>query len=854
MRYFLLAFIFTTILGSSSAQEVGVVSATYHDITARYNGYFIAKERLAEIEQRVYDAYTWDYTQILPIYPQFDSTMSKSLENEINECVEKASIAIQRHPESRWEDDAYILVGKARMYESSFQDAIETFKYVNTHGDELVDRHKALMELLRVFTEAHEYRNAEAVMDYLEREEIAEENKQLYHHHLAYYYQVRENYPYMIENLVRSEKRMPKGPERARINFVIGQVYQELEQDDSAYYHYKRALRGSKTYELSFFTKLNMSQVSQLAKTENVKKIHRYFRKLLRDQKNIEYQDRIYFEMGNFELKRGNLGKAIEHYKSSLSVQSNNQRQRSYSYLKLGQIYYDSLSNYPMAKAYYDSTIRVLDKEHDDYELSALRQEVLADFVKYFTILNTNDSLIALSKIAPDSLVRIISRELDDKESEFLTAKELAKKAKREQRAASRQTNSYYSEENQVTISGTIEGEWYFYNVAQLSQGYSQFRERWGDRTLEDNWRRGDRVNKQLTETSPTIEKEKPSEEDGSSEEEVFDRESEKSKLLSTIPRNEDDIHELEVEIELAHYELGKIYNLKLIEPINAIYHFEQIVNRFPESQYKPEVLYQLYLLQMDGDSSKSMRAGNTLVEFYPETIYAKLVLNPNYIEDSKRLNLKMKGIYERVYARYSLNEYDTAIFLADSALQDNPQSEYTQYLRLVRAMAKGQKEGVDQFQIELNKFVLENPDSDLAPYAAQLVKSSEDFQSDLFSASRAIYLPQLNEKHFFMLIYRRDSELSERARMLVNNFVSNNKMALDVGTLVLNETFALVRVEEFPGKGSATAFKEMFENAVAVNTEDEFYLLLITLDNFEIFYETKDLETYLTFFEKNYL
>ncbi|MEM9337462.1 MAG: methyltransferase, partial [Bacteroidota bacterium] len=118
-------------------------------MTAHYNSYFIAKERINEIEQTIFDAQQWNYDKILPIHAQFDSVQAASLKDQLEDCIQKSSISIQRHPGSKWEDDSYILVGKARYYGMEFPDAVETFKYVNTKSDNDQSRHEALAELIR---------------------------------------------------------------------------------------------------------------------------------------------------------------------------------------------------------------------------------------------------------------------------------------------------------------------------------------------------------------------------------------------------------------------------------------------------------------------------------------------------------------------------------------------------------------------------------------------------------------------------------------------------------------------------------------------------------------------------------
>ena len=63
-----------------------------------------------------------------------------------------------------------------------------------------------------------------------------------------------------------------------------------------------------------------------------------YLTKLLKDEKNEEYQDRIYYEFAMLELKKGNQDEAIEYLRKSIRSNMNNQRQKALSYYKIGQI------------------------------------------------------------------------------------------------------------------------------------------------------------------------------------------------------------------------------------------------------------------------------------------------------------------------------------------------------------------------------------------------------------------------------------------------------------------------------------------------------------------------------------
>ena len=124
--------IFLTFIATScSSEKKTLVSKSYHNLTAHFNAYYLANERIEEVEAGYWEGYEDNYYNILKIFPVVDTVTAKSFSEPLEDAVKKASIAIQNHKNSKWVDDSYILVGKARYYGADFVNAIETFKYVN---------------------------------------------------------------------------------------------------------------------------------------------------------------------------------------------------------------------------------------------------------------------------------------------------------------------------------------------------------------------------------------------------------------------------------------------------------------------------------------------------------------------------------------------------------------------------------------------------------------------------------------------------------------------------------------------------------------------------------------------------
>ncbi|MBE63912.1 MAG: methyltransferase [Flammeovirgaceae bacterium] len=836
-------------MAGCSTYSSNPIGSSYHNLTAHYNAYFIANEHMKAIETELYDNFEWNYNKILPIYVPVDSNDANSYEEQLTDLIEKASIAIQRHEGSRWEDDSYILVGKARYYALEYADAIETFKYVNKEGEDDNARHEALIELIKTFVDFNEINNAIVVSDYLKKEDLNSKNKKELSMARAYLYQKRKDLDQLVKNLVEAEALMSRGKQRARIDFIIGQVYQQLGFDAEAYNYYQSTLRNTPEYELEFYTKLNMAQVTVLSKNGDIKKIRKYFKKLLKDPKNLEYKDKIYYEMAYFELKQGNLDGAIGYFKKSAASSVNNKRQKAYAYLNLGRIYYDSIKNFELAQAYYDSTVSVMPTDEEDYAKIKQRQEILDDFVKQLTIIRTNDSLISLSALPRDSVLAL-AKEIAENEA----AKEKERKKKEEQKRQNLARNTAFDREGADLIgTNPVSGaEWYFYSPASVSRGVAEFERVWGNRPLEDNWRRSSKSGSEGS--TEVVSNDSKNLDVSESEEDLIAQRV--TELVSKVPSSEEQITVMLGEVENALYALGNIYNFNLEEKANAIETFESLLVRFPDSEFEPEVLYQLYLLYKTSDNPLAIDRADILKSKYPDSIYAKLVDNPNYREESQMETAKLKKLYTKAYNLYDQGEYSKSRFILDSALTASPDNVFSDNLALLNVLNIGKQEGQYKYQYELNNFLKTYPESDLFKYAQSLLKASEDYQINLYNSAKARFVEYFKQKHYIVIVYPNKDELSQSITGEVDAVIDSKNFGFTTGNLILDENHALVLINEFPGKDTANNFLKLIQSQINFGEKykgEKIYSFAITEDNFNIFYQTRDINAYLNFFEKHY-
>ena len=122
--------------------DANLISRGYNDVTTRNNYYFNTRlvylEMLADIELQ----YERDYDDILPLYFHQKVADFSTYESEIETILDKTSIVMQLHDNTRWKDDVYLMLGKARYLNGEYYDAIRTFQFVVTTMKEDVGKSK----------------------------------------------------------------------------------------------------------------------------------------------------------------------------------------------------------------------------------------------------------------------------------------------------------------------------------------------------------------------------------------------------------------------------------------------------------------------------------------------------------------------------------------------------------------------------------------------------------------------------------------------------------------------------------------------------------------------------------------
>ena len=705
-KYFIYLTCLCGILYGCSQNSSSPLAVGFHNINAKYNALFQANIKLKEVEKGLFEAHKDNYSQLLPILIPIDSNSAGAMNEQLIAIIKKASLVAERHQNSKWLDDAYVLIGKARLLKQDYKNAIETFKYVNTNATSDKARDAALIGLMRCYTEQGEFQTALRVAELLREEPLDNENTRDFYLTKAYLHQLKEEYKTSVAILEEALPYMKKNEQKARTIFAAGQMYEALDDKNSASEKYLAVSKNRPSYDLGFYSKLNNALV--LGQTDG-------FQKLLKDAKNKDLQDKIYEAMSSVEMRKGNSKDGVKLLQSS-ARNSQNLKQLPYTFLKLADLAYNKMGDYEMAAAYYDSTASLLPQNDPAYKRVVDKQRSLRDFVTQNNIIKTEDSLQRLAKMNPAQLEKVLEKVVLDKN---------AKEAE-DLRKAQEIVNRGMQQQNKTdAFIDPTKSTWYFTNLIAQQQGKTTFSNVWGPRALEDNWRRSSKdnalsfdsnnsQNSNLGLKNLSIPTEKFG---GGLKADVAD-------LRAKIPFSKEAFEASMKRKEDATFELGKIYKFRLNEPKNAISTLDNFISSFPKSSHEPEALYLLALLNEENPSGKETYR-KRLMKDYEDSYFARLLNRTSTETLSTGKESESQKLYAEAYEYYAQNNFTDALSFVETGLKQYPNSQIEDKFVFLKAMILAKTQTVDIYQKALKNFITDFPKSQLITMAKERLEAS---------------------------------------------------------------------------------------------------------------------------------
>ncbi|TDE16280.1 type IX secretion system periplasmic lipoprotein PorW/SprE [Dyadobacter psychrotolerans] len=693
----------------------------FHNFSARYNAYFMGDQDLAEAEFAIKKAYKEDYNQLLPILIPLDSVLALPAKPQLESAIKKASIVAEKHQNSRWLDNSYIILGKSRLYLGQWADGLEALRYVYANGRDENDKNAALVVLMKAYVSRKDYSNALGVAEYLSQQPLPKASLKDFYLTKAYLHQQNSEYLTSVAILEETFPLLKKSTETARIHFAAAQMYDRLGQYALANKHYKGVTKNRPDYDLGFYSSMNSLQ-NRVILEPNSDLSSVGFDKMLKDRKNDDLRDRIYFTMGLLAEHQKKLPEAVDYLKKSAASSGKNQSQKAYTYLQLARINYESLEKFELAKMYYDSALTILPKDAPEYRLVSDRKRALDSFVTEFSIVSREDSLQKLAQMNPVALNNKIDAIIEAKEKARLEEEKRTQEALAAKAAI--QNNVAALPGSPIQDAG--QRRWELYDPALVSQGKIEFRRAWGNRVLEDDWRRSGKQNRSVAannlaaqDSASTQAQPETGMQKGSAS-----WVAEHEQLKKNVPLSDEMFAASQKAKEESLYKLGKIYRFDLREDERAVFTFNRVLTDYPKTIYKDEIYYLMYLTLSEEDKGKLIWKDKLLSEF-PNSTYARLISKTSDKNGIAGSGNQVKE-YENIFQMYSDGNYTKALDEIEANLPSYKGGAMEDKFALLRVFLIGKVRGKEAYTQAITEFVRLYPTSTYLPR----IKEMQDLSS----------------------------------------------------------------------------------------------------------------------------
>ena len=835
---------------SCSTKKKSWVNRQYHNTTAKYNGYFNGNESIKDGLKKLHANHIDDYTTTISVFPTGDLKTAQKTNSYMDKAIQKGSIVIQRHSMKikgteycKWIDDNYLMVGKAYFYKGDFEEAIKTFSFIINEYSKNEIRFEAALWLVRGYVEKGDFTSAESVLlDLLKDKKFPNKLDKELAVVAADFYVQKKDFTTATTELLNATELIKRKRKKVRLNYILAQIYQYSNNYSLAQKHYELVLKSNPEYEMAFNAKMNLARSLESGNPDTKKMKEKLF-KMTKDDKNKEYLDQIYYTIAEMEINNGDTLSAIENYTLSAINSVENNSQKALSFLALGKIYFEK-GSYKLASANYDSTIFYMDNDFRLYEEASARHLILTDLVSNINIVEMQDSLQMLAKLPKSEQSAVIGTII---QAEF----------EKERRAAEdqslKQQMMYESGRNggreEQFGSNTSGGQWYFYNPATLSFGMSEFRKKWGTRKLEDDWRRKDKKISTNFEIDSTAT-------DSTSVE--VQNTKDPNYYLNQLPKTKEDFENSDSQIKEALYQLGVIYK----EALNKIYlstdNFGAIFTRFPtDEQYAALALYNVYINYLETNNPKATNSKETLLSKYPNSIYAKMIVDPNYTSEILSKKDLAELNYQEIFLLYKENVFDQVLVKTENISDE----KYKNKLLLLRALSFIQKEEMDMATTILKNISEEDEKvSQETKYILEAINDpSKMKKANELALAGSPYLYRSNNQHMIILVLPKEGVDVTYLKTLISDFHTNSlgNEVFEISALLLGLDQHLLMIKSFENIKKSMSYYELFiqeGSVMEVLNKSEYKIMSISFENFQEFYKNKDTQGHYNFFTKNYL
>ena len=765
--HYALGFVFLTIaliLTGCSTQKNTAQSRWWHAFNAKYNTYYNGTLAYIDGSLEKETGNKDNYTEQIPLYTVSNKNSWEIGKANFDRAIEKCEKAIHQHSIKRrpeWTKNrrktakdiewlsrreynpflwkAWMLMGRSQFYQGDFESAAATFSYMSRlYATQPAIYGKARAWLAKCYIEQNWNYDAEDVIRNMLRDSIHWRAQKEWDYTFADYYIHTGNAEQAIPYLRKVISHEMRRKQKAREWYLMGQLQASIGNKKEAYKAFRHVIRQNPPYELAFNARIAMTEV--MAKDNAGKMISRLKRMAASDN-NKEYQDQIYYAIGNIHLSRKDTLQAITAYEKGNQKSTRNGIEKGVLLLHLGDLYWTK-EKFSDARRCYGEAIGLLDKDRKDYQQLANRSKVLDGLVPYTDAVQLQDSLQQLARMSEKERNAAIDRVIDalkkkEKEERNRKAEEEAESTLRQDGGNLATNNNFASsnspqKNNENSANTPANGQWYFYSPLTVSQGKAQFQKLWGKRDNVDNWQR---INKTVVANAAGAEEMTDEQRDSlaqaAEQEELLKQTSDsavndphrREYYLAQIPFTPEQLAESNKLLEDGLYHAGVIFKDKLDNLPLSRKSLLRLVNNHPDYAHLDDAYYHLYLLySRERKPEMAQTYLQKLKAEYPESQWTTLLSDPYYAENAKRGVQIEDSLYTLTYQAFRDGEYDKVERNAQISQNRFPDGANRDKFLFIGGLSKLNDGDIKSCLADLKEVVSKYPDSRLSEMAGMII------------------------------------------------------------------------------------------------------------------------------------
>ena len=870
----------------------------FQNMFTRYNYYYNARRKMAEANGNMQRRKKDNFEQLIDLFPFDPNKDSTVFASDMDTVIRKASLGLQIHdPRTKWADDLYLLMGQAYYFKGDFEHADASFKYiigmnkalklkkkkVSENNEQLVKKEKsrlskllqhqpahndAVLWLTRTYADSKKEAEAEAILDLIDagttlsnnmKAKIALERANLHVRRGEYAYASKQ-----LSSILKS-KAISKYT-RQRASFLNGQLYYQIGQYDSAANSFKNNLALHPPIEMDFYAHKYQADAVAQGGGDQSKSIST-LKRLLKDGKYAPYHEQVYYLLGKLSANDNRTEEAIAFYTKSLQQTKTTPKQKAITFAAMGNLQYKT-GQYNLAKKSFDSASYFAKGIKDNTELDlALRRGKSLDKIEepYYT-LRYQDSLLRLAAMSEKDQKAVVKKYLKylekQKEDSLANAEAAAKSGSLAGGAG--------------TAAGT--NNWYFSSTVAVQQGFNEFKRKWGNRPLTDNWRRA---------SASAFGADALIGVDNSGEENGEENELSEASLLAAIPKTESQLASANKKLKRAYINLGQAYIKDLEEFKEGLAILDTLDKKFPNHEYPDEVLsirYTAALRQGKLEDAEVIR--QKLLSTYPNSNFSIALRTDESEDTSKAKNNNSENVasyYETTYQLTSERKYEEVIQRVAIAKRIYGDVTYNRKFRILEAQSYAASGNYKKADTLLNSYVKEFPSDSLRPWVEAItkfineqkaadslgkdstgssaIKDSTGAKADSAAAIKGIpdqYLYASKEPHYCIFVFGKPDEKTAGFRSGLQDYSKMKFSGIELTTEIemLNAEQSMVIAKSFGNAGQAKIFMNAARNEKLLFREmpaGSYQYFIISELNYLKLKSEKKLSNYLNFYQKNY-